>query len=32
MVTEIGLAQAIDRAPDVVAGKVRGRIVVDVNR
>jgi acrylyl-CoA reductase (NADPH) len=28
----IGLAQAIDRAPDVLAGRVRGRLVVDVNR
>jgi acrylyl-CoA reductase (NADPH) len=32
MVTEIGLADAITRAPDVLAGKIRGRIVVDVNR
>jgi len=32
MVTEIGLAEAITRAPDVLAGKVRGRLVVDVNR
>jgi acrylyl-CoA reductase (NADPH) len=32
MTTEIGLAEAIERAPDVLAGKVRGRIVVDVNR
>ena len=32
-VTEtIGLAQAIERAPDVLAGRVRGRLVVDVNR
>jgi acrylyl-CoA reductase (NADPH) len=30
--TEIGLAEAIDRAGDVLAGKVRGRLVVDVNR
>jgi len=29
---EIGLAEAIARAPDVLAGKVRGRLVVDVNR
>ena len=28
----IGLAQAIERAPDVLAGRVRGRLVVDVNR
>jgi putative YhdH/YhfP family quinone oxidoreductase len=32
MVTEIGLAAAIARAPDVLAGKIRGRLVVDVNR
>ncbi len=32
MVTEIGLAEALTRAADVVAGKVRGRLVVDVNR
>jgi acrylyl-CoA reductase (NADPH) len=32
-VTEtIGLARAIERAPDVLAGRVRGRLVVDVNR
>ena len=30
--TEIGLSEAIDRAGDVLAGKVRGRLVVDVNR
>ncbi|MEO5695330.1 MAG: MDR family oxidoreductase [Usitatibacter sp.] len=31
-VTEaVGLAAAIERAPDVLAGKVRGRLVVDVN-
>ena len=30
--TEIGLAEAIARAPEVLAGKVRGRLVVDVNR
>ncbi len=31
-VTEtIGLRAAIDRAPDVLAGRVRGRLVVDVN-
>ena len=29
---EIGLSEAIARAPDILAGKVRGRIVVDVNR
>jgi acrylyl-CoA reductase (NADPH) len=32
MSAEIGLADAIARAPDVLAGKVRGRLVVDVNR
>lgn len=32
MVSEIGLADAIVRAPDVLAGRVRGRLVVDVNR
>ncbi|HSS26528.1 MAG TPA: acryloyl-CoA reductase, partial [Usitatibacter sp.] len=32
MTQEIGLAEAIVRAPDVLAGKVRGRLVVDVNR
>jgi acrylyl-CoA reductase (NADPH) len=32
MVEEIGLADAIARAPDILAGKVRGRLVVDVNR
>jgi len=32
-VTEtIGLAQAIERAPDVLAGRIRGRLVVDVNK
>jgi acrylyl-CoA reductase (NADPH) len=29
---EIGLSQAIACAPDILGGKVRGRIVVDVNR
>jgi putative YhdH/YhfP family quinone oxidoreductase len=32
MITDIGLAEAIAKAPDVIAGKVRGRLVVDVNR
>lgn len=32
MIEEIGLADALARAADVLAGKVRGRIVVDVNR
>jgi len=31
-VSDIALAEAIARAPDVIAGKVRGRLVVDVNR
>ncbi|HRA23662.1 MAG TPA: MDR family oxidoreductase, partial [Usitatibacteraceae bacterium] len=31
MTTTIGLAQAIERAPEVLAGRVRGRLVVDVN-
>ena len=29
---EIALSEVIARAPDILAGKVRGRIVVDVNR
>jgi acrylyl-CoA reductase (NADPH) len=29
---EISLSEAIGRAPDILAGKVRGRLVVDVNR
>jgi acrylyl-CoA reductase (NADPH) len=32
MTIEIGLSQVIDCAQDVLAGKVRGRAVVDVNR
>ena len=32
MTTEIALADAIGKAPEVLAGKVRGRLVVDVNR
>lgn len=32
MVTDIGLAEALAKAPDVIGGKVRGRMVVDVNR
>lgn len=32
MIEEITLAQAITRAPDVIAGRIRGRLVVDVNR
>ena len=30
--TQVGLAEALARAPDVLAAKVRGRIVVDVNK
>jgi acrylyl-CoA reductase (NADPH) len=30
--TQVGLAEALARAPDVLAAKVRGRIVVDVNQ
>ncbi|MEP6701911.1 MAG: MDR family oxidoreductase [Betaproteobacteria bacterium] len=29
---EIGLADALTAAPDILAGKIRGRLVVDVNR
>ncbi len=32
MTTEIGLGEVIANAPQVLAGKVRGRLVVDVNR
>ena len=32
MIEEIALAEAIPRAPDVIGGKIRGRLVVDVNR
>src|SRR5262249_14704101 len=32
MTAEIALGEAIARAPDVLAGKIRGRLVVDVNR
>ncbi len=32
MITDIGLVEALAKAPDVIAGKVRGRLVVDVNR
>jgi len=31
MTTPIGLAEAIERAAEVLAGRVRGRLVVDVN-
>ncbi len=30
--TEIGLGEVIGRAPEVLAGRIRGRLVVDVNR
>ena len=29
---EVSLSEAIDIAPDILAGKVRGRVIVDVNR
>jgi acrylyl-CoA reductase (NADPH) len=32
MVEEIGLAASLERAPEVLAGKIRGRLVVDVNK
>jgi putative YhdH/YhfP family quinone oxidoreductase len=32
MITELRLGEAIERAPDVLAAKIRGRLVVDVNR
>jgi acrylyl-CoA reductase (NADPH) len=32
MIVEIPLAEALTKAPEVIAGKHRGRIVVDVNR
>jgi acrylyl-CoA reductase (NADPH) len=32
MVKEISLAEALAAAPDVLDGKIRGRLVVDVNR
>ncbi len=32
MSNEIGLAQALEAGRDIVAGKIRGRVVVDVNR
>ena len=32
LTTEIGLAEVIDQGPQIVAGSVRGRIVVDVRR
>jgi acrylyl-CoA reductase (NADPH) len=30
--TEIGLAEAIPAASDLMAGKIRGRVVVNVNK
>jgi acrylyl-CoA reductase (NADPH) len=32
MVTEVSLADALARAPDFIASRIRGRVVVDVNR
>jgi acrylyl-CoA reductase (NADPH) len=32
MITEIGLSDVSEVAPDVLAGKVTGRLLVDVNR
>ena len=32
LTTEIGLSEAIPHAQDILAGKVRGRLVVDVRR
>ena len=32
MTREIGLAEAIPAAAEILAGQVRGRLVVDVNR
>jgi acrylyl-CoA reductase (NADPH) len=32
MTTEITLSEAIAAAPRILAGQVRGRLVVDVNR
>jgi acrylyl-CoA reductase (NADPH) len=32
MTKVIGLAESIDAAQDIVAGKIRGRVVIDVNR
>jgi acrylyl-CoA reductase (NADPH) len=31
MTTEIGLAAALDAGPQILAGQVRGRLVVNVN-
>ena len=32
MTTEIGLSEAVAKAPEILAGRVRGRLVVDVDR
>lgn len=32
MIEEVGLGEALPRARDIIEGKVRGRLVVDVNR
>ncbi len=32
MIETISLGRAIERAPDVLAGRIRGRLVIDVNR
>ncbi|MDQ3026067.1 MAG: oxidoreductase [Pseudomonadota bacterium] len=32
VIETVSLGQALERAPDVLAGRVRGRLVVDVNR
>jgi hypothetical protein len=32
MTREISLAESLNVAPEILAGKVRGRVVVDVNR
>jgi acrylyl-CoA reductase (NADPH) len=29
---EVGLAEAVQAGHDIVAGKIRGRVIVDVNR
>jgi acrylyl-CoA reductase (NADPH) len=31
IITSVTLADVIEKAPDILAGKVRGRLVVDVN-
>ena len=32
MVTEVSLAEAVNLGPDILAGQIRGRLLVDVNR